>query len=212
MIVYHTLLSSEHWISSLMIFVLTLWSSISLTNFDFTLAAHHNARWATTAEIVKDANLAGFFSSFSIASFRADNDLSFSLLWIALRHSMIPLGVMSTDESSASSPGSWSPKLWAESLFTLTSCASIILACWHLTFLMLERLKGSMLILAASSESVHSAAEWNSILNLMESRLLPLFLFRSSLGHSWLHHHSWYWSHHLHRSRHGDWLSHHHLE
>ena len=211
MIVYHTLLCSEHWISSLVIFLFTLWSSIALTNFDFTLAAHHDARWATTAEIVEDANLAGLLSSFSIASFRADNYFSFSLLRVALRHGMIPLSVMSTDESSASSPGSWSPELWAESLFTLTSCASIVLACWHLTFLMLEWLKGSMIELAASSKSVHSAAEWNSILNLMESRFLPLLLLWSCGHHSWLHH-TWNRSHHLHWSRHSDWLSHHHLE
>ena len=193
-----------------MIFLFTLRSSIALTNLEFTLAAHHDARWATTAEIVEDANLAGLLSSFSITPFRADNYFSLSLLRVALRHSMIPFSVMSTNESSASSPGSWSPELWAESLFTLTSCASIVLACWHLTFLMLEWLKGSMLELAASCKSVHSAAEWNSILNLMESRLLPLLLFRSR-GHSWLHH-TWNRSHHLHWSRHSDWLSHHHLE
>ncbi len=98
------------------------------------------------AESSKEADLALLLLSFLIATFGADND--FSLEW---SFSEIPFSVMSTNESTASGPDSWAPALWAESLFALTSGASVIFASWHGTLLVLEGFEGPALI---------GAAEW----------------------------------------------------
>ena len=178
---------SEHRISSSVEFLLSLRSSVPLSSLDLVLAAANKAaRDISAAQTGEEVHLAKLVGSFDLASFRADNSLSSSHT-----HTVVPSGVMSTDESSASGTESRTKVLWAESILILASSASIILARWHLAFSILESFEGSMLL---GARTVESSATWNGVLDFHESWFFP-----SSLGwgcRGLLNHHNWGWGHH----------------
>ena len=166
--------------------LLSLRASVLLSDFDLASAASNDWASASTAAVSEESHLAHLVHSFLIAISGADNDLS-----RGETVAVVPLGVMSTDESSASGMESRTEVLWAESILILASSASIILARWHLAFLILESFEGSMLL---GARTVESFAARDGVFHLNEGRLFP---FSFSRGHNGLlNHHDWGRGHH----------------
>tara|TARA_B110001450_G_scaffold190235_1_gene178427 strand:+ start:127 stop:645 length:519 start_codon:yes stop_codon:yes gene_type:complete len=166
--------------------LLSLRSSVLLSNLDLASAASNDWASASTAAESEKAHLAQFLQSFVVATFRADNDLSRSE-----SHTMVPLGVMTADESTASSVEPWTEVLRAESILTFASSSGIVLASSNLAFLVLVSLEGSMLLRARTIESF---AARDGVFHLNKGRLFP---FSFSRGHNGLlNHHDWGRGHH----------------
>ena len=167
-------------------FLLSLRSSVLLSDLDLASAASNDWASASTAAVSEESHLAHLVHSFLIAISGADNDLS-----RGETVAVVPLGVMSADESSASSVESRTEVLRTESILTLASGASIVLASSNLAFLILVHLEGSVLVRA---RTVESSAAWNGVLNLNEGWLFPSRFSSGSGG--LLNHHHWGRGHH----------------
>jgi len=152
--------------------LLSLRASVLLSDFDLASAAGDDWASASSATEGEEGHFAHLIHSFLVASLGADNDLSGGETV-----TVVPFGVMSADESSASSVESWTEVLRAESILTLASSASFILTGWHLTFSVLESLEGSVLL---GTRTVESHAAWNAVLDFHEGWFFPCSFLRSS--------------------------------
>ena len=168
-------------------------SSVSLSDLEFTWAAANNwARKLWAEELEEAVVVAHLGLSFLIALvIVADDGLSTNSL------DGVPLSVMSTDWSSASSEDSWSHHFFAVSFFSFASAAGIILARWESAFDVHHLLHGSVFIRAWTG---NSGAAWDGVLDLIEGWFLPGFLGWGGRlllnNHLWGSHHHWGRGHH----------------